>query len=120
MRVFVCASTRFDDEAAIDAELDVLPADATLIQINPQGVDNLAITIGMRRGFPCEEETPEYDDAFRYGLRIWRVLMLRVLDTRPDLVLAFRQNKGKTITEIVEQATGRGIATKVIERRSRR
>ncbi len=44
--------------------------------------------------------------------------MLRVLDTRPDLVFAFYQNKGKTITEIVEEASGRGIATKVIDRRS--
>ncbi len=115
----VCASARFDDEAAIHAELDALPADATLIQIKPQGSDNLALALGLRRGFPCEEETPEYDDAFRYGPRVWRVLMLRVLDTRPDLVLAFRQNKGQTITEIVDEAKGRGIPTTVIDRRSR-
>ncbi len=98
MYVFVCASARFDDEAAINTELDALPADATLVQINPKGTDNLALTIGLQRGFPCEEETPEYDDAYRYGPRVWRVLMLRVLDTRPDLVLAFRHNKDQTIT----------------------
>lgn len=120
MQVFICASARFDDEAAIHAELDALPADATIVQVNPGSGNNPAFHLALRRGFACEEQTPEHDDGQYYGPRIWRVLMLRVLDTRPDLVLAFRLNKAAAITEIVEEAEKRGVATKVIDRRMKR
>ena len=120
MNVFVCASAQFNDYAAIGAELATLPPDATIVQIKPGSGDNAAFALASRRGFDCEEEIPEPLDGALYGPRVWRVLMLRVLDTRPDLLLAFRLNKAASITEIIEEAAGRGIVTRVIDRRARR
>jgi hypothetical protein len=121
MRVFACASARWGDEAAIDAELDALPRTAILVQIKPDGADNAAIARALARGFACEDEVPHHDDAYRHGPRVWRVLMLRVLDSRPDLVLVFQLDKAPALTEIADEARARGISVKIIAgRRPRR
>ncbi len=116
MRVFVCASARWTDEAAIEAELDALPeGETTILQAKPDRQDNLAVAIAREYGMPVEDFTPHALDATYHGRRVGRICMWRALDTTPDLVLAFRLDRSSGISEIIREARRRAIAIKVID-----
>jgi hypothetical protein len=116
MRVLVCGSRDWTDWEAIGARLtdlelfDAADRSVRLLHGAARGADELAARLGEGLGFEVVAYPADWE---RYGRRAGILRNLAMLDTRPDLVLAFQRNGSRGTQHTINEARKRGIPVEV-------
>lgn len=113
MKVLVCGGRKWLNVEIITKRLLELPANAIIIEGGCSGADlisrNVALDIGL--------EVVEFPAAWRkYGKPAGMLRNLKMLNTNPQLVIAFHNDlsKSKGTKNMVSEARKRGIEVEVI------
>jgi len=112
-RVLVCGSRDWQERSIIRAELGLLaskPNPPVIIHGAARGADTLAGQIAEGYGLTVERFPADWDT---HGKRAGILRNLAMLDTEPDLVLAFRKGESRGTQHTVSEAMRRGIPTRV-------
>ncbi len=116
MRVLICGSRTWADEAAIQRALeDLSPGPATIIHGGARGADQLAGRIAARLGYAVKV----YEADWSRGKRAGPERNLRMLDSKPDLVLAFWDGQSRGTAHTIAEARRRNIPVGVARARAR-
>ena len=112
MRVLVTGSRGWTDENAIHERLARLPEGTTIIHGRAErGADKIADAHAIQLGFDVVRYRANWD---RLGKRAGVIRNLEMLDTNPDLVLAFWDGSSRGTRLCIEAARERGIPVEVI------
>lgn len=116
MIVLVCGSRNWHRDDLIAAKLATLPRGTTIIHGGARGADRTAATIARSLGFVVKEFRAEWHSGRRgaYNPRAGLERNLRMLDEKPDLVIAFHRDASTGTQHTIDHATARGIPVDVI------
>jgi hypothetical protein len=120
MKVLVCGSRDWGDFDSIYRELSSLPGEhepitvihgaaSRLIRGHEQSADMLANSAASQLGFRVERFPADWSRGKRGGPE----RNLRMLDQRPDLVLAFQRDGSRGTQHTINEARKRGIPVEV-------
>ena len=109
-RVLVCGSRTWRDGEAIRADLRMIERGSTVITGGARGADQLAETIAHSLGFDVETFLADWR---REGRQAGYLRNLRMLATKPDLVLAYQLDDSLGTQHVIDQAGKRGIPVRV-------
>jgi hypothetical protein len=112
MRVLVCGSRSWRDKEAIARRLKSLPADAMIVTGGALGADQLADDVARDLGLERVIIPANWN---RHGRQAGILRNLRMLDTRPELVLAFWNGDSPGTKHTIGEARKRGIRVEVIQ-----
>ena len=104
MRVLICGSRTWTDVEAIRDCLVNLPVNTTVIHGGALGADSLAGAVAQILGLKIEVYPADWE---KYGKNAGFKRNLEMLDTKPDLVLAFWDGKSKGTAHTVGHAQAR-------------
>jgi hypothetical protein len=111
MRVLVCGSRSWTDEAAIQRALEGLPpGPTTILHGGARGADQLAGRIAKRLGYSVEVHEADW----RIGRRAGLERNMRMLDSKPDLVLTFWDEQSRGTGHTITEARRRNIPVVVV------
>jgi len=113
MKVVVCGSRKWLNIEIIKKRLTKLSCNAIVIEGGCEGADLMARNIALDVGL----EIVEFPAAWKkYGNSAGPIRNIKMLDTRPELVIAFHNDiqNSKGTKHIVGEARKRGIPTEVI------
>lgn len=115
MRVVVTGSRVWDDEDAIYEALKPLAAKGrlTIVHGGARGADTLTAKVVRGLGATQEVYRPDWG---KYGKAAGIVRNAAMLDTKPDLVLAFWDGASRGTKYTIDEARRRGIPVRVIQR----
>ncbi len=111
MRVLVTGSRGWSDESVVYGRLARLPADTVIVNGGAGGADQIAHEAALLHGHRSETYHADWE---KYGKRAGLVRNLEMLDTKPDLVLAFWDGKSRGTAHCIAAAKVRGIPVEVI------
>lgn len=107
MKVLVCGSRTWSDDAVIRRALSDLPRGSVVIHGGARGADLIAGTVARSLGLSVWEFPADWKNLGRSaGYR----RNIEMLDERPDLVIAFWENGSKGTEHTVREALRRGYA----------
>jgi hypothetical protein len=109
LRVLVCGSRDWKDERAIRERLERLPRGTTVIHGGARGADRTAGVLARGLGFAVEEYPADWSHGRRAGI----MRNLEMLDTKPDLVLAFWKDASRGTGHVVTEALAREIDVEI-------
>lgn len=119
MRVLVCGSRDWDDSAAVYIELDRLRAEhgdpVTVVHGAAIGADSIAacwaLDFGKAESFPA--------DWARHGRAAGPIRNQAMVDSRPDMALAFTRDlsKSRGTADCVRRLRAAGIQVRVVDGR---
>ena len=92
IRVLICGDREWEDEARIESILKYMQLvykDITVIHGAARGADRLGGIVAKRLGLSVEEYPAEWD---KYGRAAGPIRNQQMIDTKPDLVLAFHSD----------------------------
>jgi hypothetical protein len=114
MKIVVCGSRNWNNQEVIKRRLSQLPRSATIISGGARGADTLAIKIAAELGF--ERIGKVLAEWKKYGRAAGPMRNIRMLDMKPDLVIAFHENliESRGTAHTVREARLRGIPVEVI------
>lgn len=112
MRVLVCGSRDWTGWRAIERELAKLPLGTILVHGAARGADTIAAVVGIRLGLKVEAYPAQWES---FGRAAGAVRNKWMLDSGPDLVLAFHRNLGesKGTAHMVRIAKKKGVEVRV-------
>lgn len=113
MRVLVTGSRGWVKVGLLRATLDALLKEhpnMTVLQGGAYGVDTMAATWANARGVPCDTMKADWR---KYGKAAGPIRNNAMLDTVPDLVVAFHDGKSAGTAHCIKQARDRRIPVKV-------
>ena len=114
MRVLVCGSREIDHAQAsrlIAKRLGELPMTATIVHGGARGVDKLAELTALARAMHVEIYPADWE---RNGKRAGILRNIAMLDSGPDLVIAFWNGSSTGTLHTITEARKRGIEVEVI------
>ncbi len=115
MVVLVCGSRKFTDpftiSIAIDKRMSELPVPTRILHGNAPGADRIAAAAGERHGHNVQPFLPDWK---RDGRRAGILRNLRMLDEKPDLVIAYWNGVSKGTAHTISEARKRGIPVEVV------
>jgi hypothetical protein len=115
VRVLICGSRETADGhaacRAIAERLGKLPSDSVIIHGGAHGVDTWADALAWDRKMHIEVWKPDWK---QFGKRAGIIRNIAMLDTGPDLVIAFYNGGSSGTAHTVREARKRGITTEVI------
>lgn len=113
MKVLVCGDREWRSRLKILQALANLPRGTTIIQGGARGADELAHKIALECGLEVVTCEAQWE---KYGAAAGPIRNKKMLDLKPDLVLAFHPHldKSKGTKHCVEEARRRGIPVQVI------
>lgn len=109
VRVLVCGSRAWTDTAAIERRLALLPHSATVLHGAALGADTHADHAARRLGLSVRRFPADWSRGRRAGPE----RNLRMLDHRPDLVIAFQRDGSRGTQHTIDEARRRGIPVEV-------
>ncbi len=109
MKVLVCGGRDFNDYKTIKETLDAYSNITEIIHGAARGADTLGGRYGRETGIPVTEFPADWE---AYGKAAGVVRNRRMLDERPELVVAFPGGRGTQ--NMIDQATKAGVPVKVI------
>lgn len=112
MKVLICGDRRWLDEAAVRKRMSFLKLDTELIVGDCRGADTMAYKIAGEMGFVRRQFVASWG---QYGKAAGPIRNREMLDTKPDLVIAFHDNisTSRGTANTVHEARQRGIPTEV-------
>jgi len=114
VRVVFCGSRTWgktnDQILAIYDVMSTLPLDAVIVHGAAKGADMLAAGAAADRGNPIEAHPADWE---KNGKQAGIIRNLEMLDTKPDLVVAFWDGKSKGTGHMIHAARERGIPVEV-------
>ena len=113
MKVVVCGDRNWSNESIICERLHRLPPDTIIIQGECDGADTLAMHLAREIGL---DVVGFYANWTRHDKAAGPIRNIRMLNTKPSLVLAFHDDldRSKGTKHIVGEARKRGIKVEVI------
>lgn len=113
MKVLVCGGREWFDWKTLERRLLELPAETTIIEGGAEGADAFARMFAQGRKWPYMEFKANWK---AYGRSAGPIRNRKMLDEKPDLVLAFHNDyeHSKGTKDCVEEAKRRGIPVEVI------
>ena len=111
MRVLVTGSREWRDPVAIHERMIRLPDSSTIVHGGARGADTMAEHQAKIMGFTIERFLPDWET---YGRRAGIIRNREMLDTWPDIVLAFWDGQSPGTADCVAEAQRRGIPVEVI------
>lgn len=111
LRVLVCGSRSRSGCRAVYRRLGELPNDVVLIEGGSSGVDSDARHIAEGRGWKVETVEAEWT---RYGRKAGPMRNQAMIDSKPDLVLAFPADDSVGTYDTIQRAKAAGIPYEVI------
>ncbi len=112
MVVLITGSRDWPFPEMIKAELQKLPAGTTIIEGGAKGADRGARLAARELGMPV---TTIMADWLAHGRAAGPIRNRKMLDMKPDLVLAFRMNMSRGTSDCIAEAFKRGIKVNVID-----
>lgn len=97
----------------VKARLAKLPADTIIVHGVARGADTIAGEVAKKLGMSVEEYPADWK---KFGRSAGPIRNRVMLDTKPDLVIAFHNNieESKGTKDCVTEARRRGIPTEVV------
>lgn len=113
MKVLICGSRNWPTarKQEITERIDQLQTGDTVIAGAAKGVDKLAAEHARGRGLTVEEFPANWD---AHGKSAGFKRNVKMLNERPDLVIAYQYNDSPGTNHTIEQAFLRGIKTEVV------
>jgi YspA, cpYpsA-related SLOG family len=111
MRVLVCGSRSWQDIHAIRRRLIDLPAHSTIIHGAAPVADTIAALLADDLGFSVRGYHANWR---RDGKRAGILRNLRMLDSEPDLVIAFWDRESRGTKHVIDEARRRGITVDIV------
>lgn len=113
MKVLVCGDRNWTDQAAIYKRLALLDMSTVVIHGAARGADVLAGDVASRLGFRVVAVPADWD---LHGKSAGIIRNRKMLDMKPELVIAFHMDlsKSKGTADTVREARRRGIPAEVI------
>lgn len=112
MRVVITGSREWADVNAIRARLAQLPPGTLVVVGGAKGADTLADHAAHTLGLPVEHHQADWE---LHGKAAGIIRNLEMLDTRPDLVLAFWDGESRGTKHCMDAARERGIPVEVVQ-----
>lgn len=117
MRVLVCGSRDWGDRRTISRRLQQLPCDAVVIHGAAsrkvdgieQSADMIADEVALGMGLTVGRFPAMWSNGRQAGL----VRNLEMLDTNPDLVIAFQRNLSRGTQHTINETQRRGIPVEI-------
>lgn len=110
MKVLVCGSRTWTDDIAIRLRLTNLPRGTTVLHGNARGADTIAATVAASLGLQVLSYPAQWD---RHGRSAGYRRNVRMLNEKPDLVIAFQRDGSTGTQHVIDMARARGIPTEV-------
>jgi hypothetical protein len=110
VRVLVCGSRDWEDIHAIRMRLLRLPPTSEIIHGGAPGADRVAAWLAEDFGFAVREYKADWSRGKRGGPE----RNIRMLDQRPQLVLAFQRNGSRGTQHTIDEARRRGIPVEIV------
>lgn len=110
MKVVVCGSRSWDDYETIFERLSLLPDGSQVIHGDCRGADRLAGQAAQTLGLPVTAIRAEWE---RLGRSAGAIRNQKMLDLRPDLLLAFWDGSSPGTGGMIEQALQRGVVVDI-------
>jgi hypothetical protein len=110
VNVLVCGSRDWPSFDVIAYALRQLPRGSTVLHGAARGADQMAGTLARGLGFYVWEFPADWRGQ---GRRAGILRNLAMLDTEPDLVLAFQRNGSRGTQHTIDEARKRGIPVEV-------
>lgn len=114
MKVLVCGGREWNDTTIIRKRLYKLPCDTIIIEGGCRGADLLARNVALEIGL----EVIEFPAAWnKYGKSAGFIRNFRMLETKPELIIAFHDNiaKSKGTKHTIAEAKKAGIEVEIID-----
>lgn len=112
IRVIVCGSRNWDDYAPIFERVGKLPIDAIIIEGGASGADEWGRIAAKKYGLKHEQYKANWE---KYGKAAGPIRNQEMLDSGVNLVLAFRKNKSRGTTDMVERAARASVPVEIID-----
>lgn len=115
MKVLVCGDGNWNDFDIIRQELSNFNSDTIIIHGAAKGADSISGYIADELGFEIKTYPAEWN---KYGKAAGPIRNKKMLDERPDLVLAFHSNiqSSKGTKHMIKIAKNAGVNVKVIDK----
>jgi hypothetical protein len=115
MLVIVAGAVAWSDAAAIERELQKLPAGSMVIHGDCPGADALGGSIAARLGLVAARMVKNREDARRYHRAAWKGLNERMLARGAELVLVFHPDfdASRGSKHLAELARAAGVEVRV-------
>lgn len=114
MKVLVCGSRRFTNPFAvalhIDSRMRELPTFSRVIHGDAQGADRIAAEAAARHGHLLEPHPADWKNE---GKKAGILRNLRMLDQKPELVIAWWDGESRGTAHTIGEARKRGIPVEV-------
>jgi hypothetical protein len=113
MRVLVCGSRDWTDGQAIYRRLALVLAEhggSTIVHGDARGADRIAAGCALGLGLSIDRFPANWK---HHGKAAGYIRNLAMLDTAPDLVLAFQRNGSRGTQHTIDEARRRGIPVEV-------
>lgn len=114
MKVLACGDRNWTDKGLIKSTLESIPDLELVIEGGARGADTLAREAAVELGIEVREYGADWE---RFGRAAGPIRNRRMLDEKPDLVIAFHDNisKSKGTADTLREAKRRGIGCRLID-----
>lgn len=112
LRILVCGSRTWKDGNAILVRLKCCGPPGTVITGGARGADQLAENIARQLGFDVETFPADWRGK---GRRAGIIRNLAMLDTEPDVVIAFQENGSRGTQHTIDEARSRGVRLWIVQ-----
>src|SRR3990167_6985013 len=110
MRILVCGSRDWPDADMIRHILEQQPAGSVIVHGGARGADQMGGNIAKGLGFAVEEYPADWQ---RNGRAAGYMRNKQMVDSKPDLVLAFSYRSSKGTAHTIDLARQAGIKARV-------
>lgn len=113
MKVLICGDREWSDEKSIRKRIEKIPKGSTIIHGAARGADSIAGNIAEELGFKVISVKADWKKYYRAAGPIRN---RKMLDMKPDLVIAFHSNieESKGTKDCVTEAKRRNIDVELI------
>lgn len=113
MRVLVCGDRNWTDAVLMQDRLSQLPVGTVIVHGDCRGADRIAGNVAEFLGMEVEKYPAEWN---KYGKSAGPIRNREMLDTQPNMVIAFHDDlaKSKGTKDCVTEARKRNITVEVI------